>query len=584
MPNNEKKKSLLEESREGVKSKKNIYIGIAVSIVILPFLFALTTGGDDTEDVEIKTAVVRKENIVLSVFADGRVVAASDIDLNFTNPGMITEILVEEGDVVEADQMLAKQDTEEAYLSLAQAKANLSAAEANLRSKLQTSGVSEIALQKEIVSSAELALEVAELDLENAKKELLEFDSEKERDKQDVYERLVVELGTSQSVLDNALQTMNATLSINPGKTTITIVSLFGDLNSEKRNEMFYTYITAQNKSDAFAEEFFKQKFTIDYNVLYLLTVESIDIARATSQALQSALGYLNTNSPTSAMTQTAFVAFVNSLQTEQTKVKAEILSLINLKQEIENFDVLTQEEKNDLEDDVEDLVLKVEIARQNINVANAQLVLKEDSVSDDALASLNAQITQTQVAVDIARKKYNDLILFTPVSGVVVEMNYGIGEVTDSDRDTPVIVVANSDGIMIEVFVEEADIAKVEKDQKAILTFGSFDDLELNGVVTYVADRSTIDNNGIVTYQVHVIGVDADERIREGMTTYVDLISSGVQDVLVIPVATVKPRDGKPSVQLKSGEWVPVTTGFTDGKKVEVISGLKKGDVVLYE
>ena len=66
-------------------------------------------------------------------------------------------------------------------------------------------------------------------------------------------------------------------------------------------------------------------------------------------------------------------------------------------------------------------------------------------------------------------------------------------------------------------------------------------------------------------------------------MTAFVDFVTAGVRDVLVVPVDAVRNVGGKPSVELLSGEWKPVVTGFTDGKSVEIISGLSVGDKVVY-
>ena len=70
---------------------------------------------------------------------------------------------------------------------------------------------------------------------------------------------------------------------------------------------------------------------------------------------------------------------------------------------------------------------------------------------------------------------------------------------------------------------------------------------------------------------------------IREGMSVYVEFVAAEAIDVLVVPVSAVKNVNGKPSVQMESGEWKPVTTGFTDGKLVEIIKGLNPADKVLY-
>ena len=73
------------------------------------------------------------------------------------------------------------------------------------------------------------------------------------------------------------------------------------------------------------------------------------------------------------------------------------------------------------------------------------------------------------------------------------------------------------------------------------------------------------------------------DNPIREGMTASVNFITAGASNVLNIPVNAVRNVSGKPSVEIPGGTFVPVTTGFTDGKSVEIISGLNQGDKVIY-
>jgi len=47
--------------------------------------------------------------------------------------------------------------------------------------------------------------------------------------------------------------------------------------------------------------------------------------------------------------------------------------------------------------------------------------------------------------------------------------------------------------------------------------------------------------------------------------------------------VSAVKNHQGKPAVQMEDGVWKPVVTGFTDGKLVEIMDGLKAGDRIIY-
>ena len=199
-------------------------------------------------------------------------------------------------------------------------------------------------------------------------------------------------------------------------------------------------------------------------------------------------------------------------------------------------------------------------------------------------LASVRSSLTTASINVDKARNDLDKATLTSPIGGEVALLNYKAGDIILSDDNEPVAVIINKDTLFIEVNVEEADINKLAVGQKAYATFDALDELELEGEISFISLTSKTDNSGIVTYLIRVI-IDnsANHPIREGMTAFVDFVTAGVKDVLAVPVEAVRNVGGKPSVQLVSGEWIPVTTGFTDGDNVEIISGVSEGDRILY-
>ena len=63
----------------------------------------------------------------------------------------------------------------------------------------------------------------------------------------------------------------------------------------------------------------------------------------------------------------------------------------------------------------------------------------------------------------------------------------------------------------------------------------------------------------------------------------FVDFVTAEAKDVLIVPVSAVRNINNVPSVLNIDKEWMPVTTGFTDGKDVEIIKGLNVGDKIVY-
>src|SRR5262252_547369 len=71
----------------------------------------------------------------LAVVADGRLLPAQSLDLSFAGPGQVAQVLVHEGDQVEAGQLLAQLKSADALQAqLKQAQAALVTAQNNLQS------------------------------------------------------------------------------------------------------------------------------------------------------------------------------------------------------------------------------------------------------------------------------------------------------------------------------------------------------------------------------------------------------------------------------------------------------------------
>ena len=204
---------------------------------------------------------------------------------------------------------------------------------------------------------------------------------------------------------------------------------------------------------------------------------------------------------------------------------------------------------------------------------------------TESDLASVRSQLTSAAIGVDKAKYNMEQATLTSPIEGVVSQLNYKKGDIILSDSSAKsMATIINNDTLYIEVNIEEADISKIKVGQKAKATFDAVEGLTLEGDVTFISLTSQTSSNGIVTYLVRVALAKASEsQIREGMTASVEFITSEAPNVLAIPVAAVRNIGGKPSVEKTDGTIANVVTGFTDGKKVEIVSGLNAGDSIVY-
>jgi multidrug efflux pump subunit AcrA (membrane-fusion protein) len=219
------------------------------------------------------------------------------------------------------------------------------------------------------------------------------------------------------------------------------------------------------------------------------------------------------------------------------------------------------------------------------ISLQNAQIDLEElkEPASDSELASARSQVTNAQSNVNKILYNIEQSTITTPIDGEVVLLNGKTGDIIVEEKNEPFCTILNKEYFYVETSIEEADISKIKVGQKAYVTIDALDESVVEGEVTFVSLTSEM-SNGIVSYSIKVLLKNTTSLdIREGMSASVEFIISEVNNVLMSPVAAVKNINGKPSVYMENGDVREVITGFTDGKLVEIISGLSEGENVKY-
>ena len=201
---------------------------------------------------------------------------------------------------------------------------------------------------------------------------------------------------------------------------------------------------------------------------------------------------------------------------------------------------------------------------------------------------------TERATLIDTAKSKdakelayWQDAYKMTPIlapkNGLIILKNADSGQsVTPTD-----IVLSMSDRLIVKANVDETDLAQIKVGQDAETVLDAFSKQQLKSRVEHIGyDAKTINN--VTTYEVDVLADEIPDFMKSVMTANVSFIVDEKAQVLTVPAAAVH-REGKKSyvlVPATDGGGEPVKrdieVGLTDGKKVEVISGLKEGDTIL--
>ena len=201
---------------------------------------------------------------------------------------------------------------------------------------------------------------------------------------------------------------------------------------------------------------------------------------------------------------------------------------------------------------------------------------------STERAALLDAARSQGEESLKYWQDAYKPAPLIAPIDGEVIVRAVEPGQtVTSSDA-----VIVLSDRLIVKAQVDETDIGKVKLGQTAVISLDAYPQIKVKARVDHISYESEIVNN-VTIYEVDILPEMVPEVFRSGMSAEVNIVDKSKKNVLLIPGEAVK-RDEEGSFVLLSRnagkKFVKqkIKTGISDGKNIEVVSGLEKEDKII--
>ncbi|GCD83982.1 hypothetical protein PTHTG4_30470 [Parageobacillus thermoglucosidasius] len=217
---------------------------------------------------------------------------------------------------------------------------------------------------------------------------------------------------------------------------------------------------------------------------------------------------------------------------------------------------------------------------------------------STDIKATATKEVDEVLVSEGEKVKEGQELITFTdgsdaitaPADGTVTSLNVAEGERVANGQ--VVAHITNYDDLQVTVQIDELDIPKVKVGQTASIKVNAFPDTTYTGKVTSIANEGTV-SNGVSTFDV-TIHIDKPTNVKVGMTAEASILVQGKDNVLYVPIEAVHTvngekfvlvanpsSDGEDNVTQRTVKRQAVKTGINNEDYVEIMEGLKEGEVV---
>ena len=208
-----------------------------------------------------------------------------------------------------------------------------------------------------------------------------------------------------------------------------------------------------------------------------------------------------------------------------------------------------------------------------------------------DSMDNAQASLEQAQSSLDSTQDTYDDYTITAPISGTVIKKSYKVGDkVQNGSSASALAVIYDMSSVTFQMNIDELDIGNVKTGQTVEVTADAFENEKFSGKVTNISLEGTSSNG--VTYYPVTVTLDEVGGLLPGMNVDGVIIVDSVENALAVPADALQRGNlvyvKDDSVTEAQGRVpagfreVKVGTGLISSDYVEIVSGdLQEGDVV---
>ena len=271
-------------------------------------------------------------------------------------------------------------------------------------------------------------------------------------------------------------------------------------------------------------------------------------------------------------------------------------------------------------------VISKMEFEQSEADYLSAKANYEAASAS---VSGGNYGVTGAQANVSQARENLRRTIITAPTSGIISQLLVKMGErvVGTAQMDgTQIMTIADLGKMEVRVDVSETDITKVNIGDTTLIEVDAYRNQKFKGLVSKISVSSaqlnsattTTSTDQVTNYTVHILILpESYASIRSklgkgkfpfkpGMTAGVEIQTQRQSNILTVPINAVTTRDWPDSLKKKKNADVSlgtsdirqvvfvydavakqvrmrdVKTGIQDNEHIQILSGLKKGEVII--
>ncbi|HEV8490743.1 MAG TPA: efflux RND transporter periplasmic adaptor subunit [Candidatus Angelobacter sp.] len=221
--------------------------------------------------------------------------------------------------------------------------------------------------------------------------------------------------------------------------------------------------------------------------------------------------------------------------------------------------------------------------AKSAYNIARKHLDGLNAVGKSGAIKTATGQLTSAKgkLANSEAQLSYSELR--SPISGFITDRPLYPGEMASTSA--PLLTVMDISQVIAKAHIPQSDALQLHKGDAATIALAGLEK-PIQGKVSLISPA--LDPNS-TTVEVWVQAPNPDQLLRPGTTAQIAITAQTVKDALVVPSAALLNAKGDAAQVMvvdsqNQASGRDVKTGIQTGQQVQIVSGLKPGEVVVSE
>src|SRR5882724_9857622 len=262
-------------------------------------------------------------------------------------------------------------------------------------------------------------------------------------------------------------------------------------------------------------------------------------------------------------------------LQTAQQELDAQ-QKLFNSRQDLFKQGALPRK-------DLDAAAVSLAQARSAYNIAKRHLDGLNAVGKQGAIKTANGQLTSAKGKLLNSEAQLSYSEVRSPIAGFITDRPLYPGEMASTAA--PLLIVMDISQVIAKAHIPQSDALQLHKGDAATISLAGLEK-SINGKVSLISPA--LDPNS-TTVEVWVQAANANQRLRPGTTAQIAITAQTIKDALVVPSAALLNAKGDSAQVLvidgqSQASSRDVKTGIQTGQQVQIVSGLKPGEVVVTE